>query len=256
MQDSVTVHQDSYIVLTGDGKTYEHLMEVKRLYGSALNKLLIFPGDWHTLANFQPVLMKIYYHAGLKEIAQCSGYKGETLTSLERCSNFKRTHRFLLQVWEAMYRAMINAFNTNNQNLDEVIIIHPHMTTSSMLESIHLCVEDAGTQCSFQLYVSSMSARDDTWKFWQQFVFQDCLAYLQLYLSIRCQNWDLRVSGLKQMAPLFIAYDRTTYQRLIPNHLADIQIYPQKILNCLKKGFTRDMQSRSTKHTRCASIRI
>ena len=82
-----------------------------------------------------------------------------------------------------------------------------------------------------------MAAKDDTWKFWQQFVFQDCFAYVQLYLASRCQNWDLRVSALK-LAPLFIAYDKTTYQRLIPNHLVDIQVYPPKILNSLKKGFS------------------
>ncbi len=27
-------------------------MAVKKLYGESLEKLLIFPGDWHTLANY------------------------------------------------------------------------------------------------------------------------------------------------------------------------------------------------------------
>jgi len=47
------------------------------------------------------------------------------------------------------------------------------------------------------------------------------------------QNWKLRVSSLRKMAPLFAAYDRTTYQQLIPNHLADIPTFPAHVLQCI-----------------------
>ena len=51
----------------------------------------IFSGDFHTLQNYQEALMKIYWDAGLKDIASKCGYRGETLTHLGKCSNFSIT---------------------------------------------------------------------------------------------------------------------------------------------------------------------
>jgi len=38
------------------------------------------------------------------------------------------------------------------------------------------------------------------------------------------------------MAPLFAAFDREFYARILPHHLAEIQHYPSTILNCLQRG--------------------
>ena len=231
-----SVHQNGYVVLTGDRKTYDHLMDIKRIYKSSLEKLLIFPGDWHTLKNYQPVLMNVYYHAGLRELAQVAGHKGETLTSLERCSNFDRTHNFLLQAWESIYRAMLNAFCSTMSHSQSVINVTEDTCPFNLLENS--LITDVGLQKEFHIYVSKMADLDDTWKLWRNFVFKDVSWYLQLFLAIRCQNWDLRVSALKMMAPLFHAYDRSCYKKLIPNHLADLSKFPSYILESLKKAFT------------------
>ena len=88
----------------------------------------------------------------------------------------------------------------------------------------------------FKKYVEEQAEKDDTWKLWAQFVFEDCLAYVSLYLGFRSCNWDLRMSGLKQMAPLFAAYDRPTYSRILPHHIAEYQTFPKHVREYFEHG--------------------
>ena len=92
------VHQQKdCLVLEGDGKVYEVLQSLKFEYGDELKWVIPYPGDWHLLKNYQIALMKPYYDAGLKSLAKSAGYPEAAIKS---CSQFKRTHTFLLETWE------------------------------------------------------------------------------------------------------------------------------------------------------------
>ena len=88
----------------------------------------------------------------------------------------------------------------------------------------------------FHTYLTELSTKQDTIKFWYQFVFEDCLAYLALYTSIRTHNWGLQTASIKLMAPMFEVLDRQTYQRLIPRHLMDLAQMPAELLHELENG--------------------
>lgn len=228
------------VVLMGDGKTFEHLQHVKQLYGNALSKILLFPGDWHVLKNFQQVLMKGYYHTGLKNIAIKSGHRGETLKSLESCSHFKRTHHFLLQSWEAMFTEMVLSFLNANPQIDLKSsiqsIIDQNYSPPDHLLSIKEMPAEKSLFSEFRTYVTEQSKLDDTWRLWANFILADCFCYVSLYVAIRMSSWDLRIGSLKSMASLFSAFDRPCYQKLLPQHISDIANYPSDVIECFRAG--------------------
>lgn len=245
-------YQGGWVLLVGDGKTFEHLQAVKKLYEDDMKKLLIFPGDWHTLKNFQPIIMKLYYAAGLKEMAQASGFRGETLTALEKCSNFKRTHNFLKQAWETVYSNMLEAFLESEVPRSDLSIISEKMSqcTSnsprSNIQKVQAALMKLNLKKKFDKFIAKQSALDNTWKLWSNFVFRDCCVYMSLHTAVRTSNWKLRLSSLKLMAPLFFSFDKTHYQRIIPQHLADLKNYPKEILQCLESGgFTVSLKGRT-----------
>ena len=90
--------QREYLVLEGDQKLFDVLQSLKFEYGNELDWLIPIPGDWHLLMNYQSALMKPYFDAGLKHLAKAAGYP---VSSIQTCGQFKRTHHFLIEVWEA-----------------------------------------------------------------------------------------------------------------------------------------------------------
>ncbi len=76
--------------------------------------------------NYQPVLSNVYFDTGLKQIASASGSRGETMTSLQRCSHFKKI-RFLIQSWEAIYLLMLGCYSSA-EPLDGLVYTNFHWT--------------------------------------------------------------------------------------------------------------------------------
>lgn len=75
-----------WVIIEGEAKVYELLQSLKNKYGDELKWVLPYPGDWHLLMNFQHVLMKVYFDAGLKHMSQAAGYPS---ASIKSCSQFK-----------------------------------------------------------------------------------------------------------------------------------------------------------------------
>lgn len=235
-------------LVVGDQKTYNRLQELKHVYGAELNWLVPFLGDWHLLHNFHSVLTNVYYDAGLKDLAHSSGFRGETLTSLRRCSYFKRTHVFLLQSLEAFYRHFLRVFflNGDKEFYDDLLSSTcAHMsecnedcTLQNSAVPLHVYLEDIRSKhpnlCQeFHDWLSGLETKDANCKFWIKFVFRDAFS---LFFSIRGGMWNLRMYGIKQIAPLFAAFDRPHYQKLLPCHLHEVLLMPQEIIDHFESG--------------------
>ena len=82
------------------------------------------------LKNSQPVLMKIYFDAGLKQLANLAGHRGETMKALANCTTFKRTHRFILKSWEAFYMYMYEEFLKTSENSEKIQMQMRKLSTS------------------------------------------------------------------------------------------------------------------------------
>ena len=57
----------------------------------------------------------------------------------------------------------------------------------------------------FNKCIVRQAEADDTWHLCSNFVLKDCFSYVSLFSAIRTSNWDLCISSLKNMAPLFSA---------------------------------------------------
>lgn len=238
-----------WLLVEGDAKLYDILQSLKFEYGDELKWLYPYPGDWHMLKNYQSALMKPYFDAGLKSLAKAAGYP---VDSIHSCGQFKRTHNFLLEAWEALYRAMLALFLeshyptatcpiTSQQLQEQILLSLQSLPSTNFTKSFNDRLEHLSTvlenrRDGFLSFLTVQAERDKTWEFWSQFVFVDAMAYVALFLAIRSGDWHLRVASMKLMAPVFTAFGHPIYQRLISQHLSDLVSMPPSILALFQQG--------------------
>ncbi|CAC5421244.1 unnamed protein product [Mytilus coruscus] len=204
-----------HLVVVGDGKSYDHLIILKSEYGRALDWVLPYPRDWHILKNVLPIFIKIFYDAGIKELAGIY-HHGATLKVLTECTKFSVTHRFLCHVWKAMLRCQIEAYKRQEgvtdwrQEVDSVLqnvlsscdhtpeysekcagdILDVELWKSVLLQKSNLETLLESVCSNFSQWRFQNSATSATFKFLDTFIHIDFMAYLGLYIGIRSRNWN------------------------------------------------------------------
>ena len=144
-----------------------------------------------------------------------------------------------MQAWEALYPQMLNIFVTTDSSdacnlLEDIAILAHSLKASDILPQCH---EQLGKlKKQFDSFALCMADQDPNWKFWAEFIQLNCFAYIALFCAVWSGNWNLRLGALKLMAPLYCAFDRPTYQRLLPQHLVDSILLPTNIATSLFNG--------------------
>ncbi|XP_071796281.1 uncharacterized protein [Asterias amurensis] len=226
----------NHLVIAGDGATVKLLSEIKIEYGTSLAWVIPYLGDWHVLKNFQEVIMKIYWDAGLKEVAKINHKQG-TLQRLQSCASFKMTHRFFMQVYESIYAYQLQVFmehRINNHDTSMCTLSNDDIVSALciFISDLKDCESDCTSfveadhnvttslimpfMADFEIFYSEMCEKFETFRFWHRFLREDCFSYIQLFVSIRSGNWNGRMAALKSIGQLFHAFDRQNYSRLIP----------------------------------------
>ena len=244
----------NHLIVAGDAATYEIINRVKAANGGFYDWVIPYLGDWHILKNAQEVLMKLFWDAGVKYIPKTTPMQ-TTLKNLKSCSNFKKTHRFLLQIYESMFMYQLRTFfefkqmsdssyNPDDAILSVIVDVVNSLTRSEGCFDVDEFLDKQAKvmgrvdkfRCDFNTFCEEMSSKFETFRFWDRFLREDCFGYIELWIALRSRNWNMRVHALKLLTPLFRACDRQNYSKLIPTHLAQMMALPNYTLEHFEKG--------------------
>ena len=241
-----------HIVICGDGQVFDFINRIKSEQEDSMMWLIPMLGDFHLLFNTMPIIMKVYWKGGLLDLKT---HGGAALTGLGKCQHFRRTHMFLVQTWEAIYRTFMKMFldvrSPNECSTEEVLqmvqqcLLHLKGKLNQDLAKVYdsdfihaqkeMNAQISGLEEEFSMFCQKMGEKSKTVLYWVNFL-EDMKGYVGLYIANRLGIWNLRMASLKLLLPLFHAFDRPNYSRMLPLHSYHMNTLPSYVLDHFKNG--------------------
>ncbi len=244
----------SQILVVGDGKTFDYILQLKDLYGAYFDWVLPYPGDWHIMKNFAYTLMKVYGPAGLHELLDIH-HKGSTAASVQAARDFEKTKDFIFFAFEAIFRVIFEMYWGQCQHDDpskqDIVTEMDELMSAWKIQAgknvfdydkcafnfNRLREEQTKLDSDFLRFVERCSSTMPVFKFWvKDFLLRDCMTFVGFYLSLRSGNFAARCYYVEKMIPLFSISGSTFYFRLLPTHLAQLRKFPRDIFQSLSDG--------------------
>ncbi|KAJ8048692.1 hypothetical protein HOLleu_01106 [Holothuria leucospilota] len=181
------------------------------------------------------VAAKIAIHSISRVTIAC---EGATLKAVSKATGFQKTHQFLLQEWEALYRHCLLQFRehmADNHTFQEVfedlkgLISSKQQNAYSFVWTPERICNASKFYKEFSSFLSVSGEANPMLNFWQNFICRDMLRYFGLFCSIRNRDFTLRNTFVRLLAPISLALDRPMYLRLVPEHLASLKLFPHEL---------------------------
>eukprot|EP00898_Chlorokybus_atmophyticus_P004543 jgi/Chlat1/508/Chrsp103S00989 len=152
----------------------------------AVHKLVV-AGDWHTLYRILPVVLKVYFNAGLDALTDEAGFAaGSARNHIVDGSNWTKQHDFLVHSFEALYRYLLDLFHAATPEWQD---------TESDYGSTYHEINDHRHYAAFMAWGDTRAEEDSTFKLWWDFMHKHARAYLLLWLAVRSSDWNLRAAS-------------------------------------------------------------
>ena len=126
---------------------------------------MAFAIPWGLAHAFQIALTKPYFDMGLKELARVAGYP---VAAIQSCSQFKRTHSFLMEVWQALYQVIVQRFIEANTESSNIV---PHLTDIIHNASLHV----KSSETDFEARLAQLRDKIEKCYYHKTFPFTLCL---------------------------------------------------------------------------------